>query len=113
MRDFCFLQKYMDRAKVAGGSNPLAWTEEIKASWMVASSKVQHQPAPGDLAAVETRLRDELEVWTCAWYDEAVAANFVRPPYHPDATIIKRLQGYFHAGLAPAEAAVACFGRNH
>lgn len=55
----------------------------------------------------------ELEVWTCAWYDEAVAANFVCPPYHPDATIIKRLQGYFHAGLAPAEAAMACFGRNH
>ncbi len=33
----------------------------------------------------------ELEVWTCAWYDEAVAANLVHPSYHPDATIIKRL----------------------
>ncbi|SFT85259.1 hypothetical protein [Paraburkholderia aspalathi] len=55
----------------------------------------------------------ELEIWTCAWYDEAVAANFVRPPYYPDAMIIKRLQGYFHAGLAPADAAMACFGRNH
>ncbi|TDN62415.1 hypothetical protein B0G77_5987 [Paraburkholderia sp. BL10I2N1] len=55
----------------------------------------------------------ELEVWTCAWYDAAVAANLVRPPFHPDATIIKRLQGYFHGGLSPAEAADACFGRNH
>ncbi|MGF6507104.1 hypothetical protein [Paraburkholderia sp. 32] len=55
----------------------------------------------------------ELEVWTCAWYDEAVAANLVRPSYHPDATIIKRLQGYFHAGLSPAEAADACFGSSH
>ncbi|SIO48772.1 hypothetical protein SAMN05444172_2325 [Burkholderia sp. GAS332] len=55
----------------------------------------------------------ELEVWTCAWYDEAVAANLVRPPYYPGPTIIKRLQGYFHAGLSPSEAAYACFGRRH
>ncbi|CAE6959362.1 hypothetical protein R70199_07197 [Paraburkholderia domus] len=55
----------------------------------------------------------ELEVWTCAWYDEAVAANLVCPPYHPDATIIKRLLDYFHAGLSPAEAAYACFERRH
>ncbi|CAD6561138.1 hypothetical protein LMG28727_07353 [Paraburkholderia kirstenboschensis] len=55
----------------------------------------------------------ELEVWTCAWYDAAVAANLVRPPFHPDATIIKRLRGYFHCGLSPAEAADACFGGNH
>lgn len=55
----------------------------------------------------------ELEVWTCAWFDEAVAANLVSPPYHPDATIIERIRGYFHAGLSPAEAADACFGTIH
>ncbi|TFE36518.1 hypothetical protein E2553_43070 [Paraburkholderia dipogonis] len=55
----------------------------------------------------------ELEEWTCAWYDEAVAANLVRSPYHPDTTLINRLRGYFHAGLSPAEAADACFGRTH
>ncbi|CAD6560030.1 hypothetical protein LMG28727_07028 [Paraburkholderia kirstenboschensis] len=55
----------------------------------------------------------ELEVWTCAWYDKAIAANFVRSAYHPDAKVIKLLQGYYHAGLSPAEAAEACFGRRH
>ena len=55
----------------------------------------------------------ELEVWVFAWYDEAVAANLVRPPYHPDATLMKLLHGYFLAGLSPAEAACACFGSRH
>ncbi|RZF23819.1 hypothetical protein EVC45_42140 [Paraburkholderia sp. UYCP14C] len=55
----------------------------------------------------------ELELWTCAWYEEAIAANHVRPPYHPDATIIERIRGYFRAGLSPAEAADACFGMVH
>ena len=55
----------------------------------------------------------ELKVWTCAWFDEAIAANLMRPPYHPDSAIIKRVLGYFHAGLSPAEAAHACFGRRH
>ncbi|CAB4051881.1 hypothetical protein LMG9964_05561 [Paraburkholderia phenoliruptrix] len=55
----------------------------------------------------------ELELWTCAWYDEAVAANHVRPPYHPDARVIERIRRYFHAGLSPAEAADACFGMTH
>ncbi|MGF6301384.1 hypothetical protein OKW42_004737 [Paraburkholderia sp. WC7.3d] len=55
----------------------------------------------------------ELEVWTCAWYDKAIAANFVGPAYHPDEKVIRRLRGYYHAGLSPAEAAEACFGRTH
>lgn len=55
----------------------------------------------------------ELELWTCAWYDEAVVANFVRPPYQPDKETISRLQGYYRAGLSPAEAAQVCFGRKH
>ncbi len=55
----------------------------------------------------------DLEVWTCAWYDAAVARDFIRSPYHPDAAIVKRLQGYFHHNLTPAEAAEACFARKH
>jgi hypothetical protein len=55
----------------------------------------------------------DLDAWTCAWYDAAVASNFIRSPYHPDATTLKRLQGYFHAGLTPAEAAEACFTLKH
>jgi len=55
----------------------------------------------------------DLDTWTCAWYDAAVARDFIRSSYHPDAATVKRLQGYFHAGLLPAEAAEACFGRKH
>jgi hypothetical protein len=55
----------------------------------------------------------DLDAWTCAWYDAAIARDFVRSPYHPDAATLKRLQDYFHAGLLPAEAAEACFGRKH
>jgi hypothetical protein len=55
----------------------------------------------------------ELDAWTCAWYDAVIAENFARPPFHPDAVTITRLQGYFHAGLSPAEAAEACFGVRH
>jgi len=53
----------------------------------------------------------ELEAWTCAWYDELVKAEFVFLPYYPDAATLRRLCDYFHAGLSPAEAAQACFGR--
>lgn len=54
-----------------------------------------------------------LDQWTRAWFDQAVEAEFIHPPYHPDNSILKRLRGYFHAGLSPAEAAQACFGRKH
>jgi hypothetical protein len=55
----------------------------------------------------------DLDAWTCAWFDAAVAKDFVRLPYHPDAATVTRLLGYFHAGLLPWEAAEACFGRKH
>lgn len=55
----------------------------------------------------------DLDAWTCAWYDAAVARDFVRSPYHPDAAIVKLIQSYFHAGLLPVEAAEACFGPKH
>ncbi|HTI18219.1 MAG TPA: hypothetical protein VL598_11195 [Trinickia sp.] len=51
--------------------------------------------------------------WTRAWYEEAVAANFVHHPYQPDAELATRLQQYFHAGLTPAEAVELCFGIKH
>jgi hypothetical protein len=54
-----------------------------------------------------------LEQWTRAWFDEAVEAEFIRPPYRPDTATIKRLRDYFHAGLSPVEAAQAYFGRQH
>jgi hypothetical protein len=41
----------------------------------------------------------------------SVEAEFICPPYYPDPATIKRLPGYFDAGLLPAEAAQACFGR--
>jgi hypothetical protein len=55
----------------------------------------------------------DLDAWTCAWFDAAVARDFVRLPYYPDATTVNRLHGYFRAGLLPGEAAEACFGRKH
>jgi hypothetical protein len=54
-----------------------------------------------------------LKQWTRAWFDEAVEAEFIRPPYHPDTAAISRLRDYFHAGLSPAEAAQAYFGYKH
>jgi hypothetical protein len=55
----------------------------------------------------------DLDAWTCAWYDAAVARQFIRSPYYPDAATLERLHGYFHFNLTPAEAAVACFARKH
>ena len=55
----------------------------------------------------------DLDAWTCAWYDAAVARDFIRSSYQPDAATVKLIQGYFHARLTPAEAAEACFARKH
>ena len=55
----------------------------------------------------------DLDAWTCAWYDAALAKDYIRSPYHPDAATLERLQSYFHSGLTPAEAAEACFARRH
>jgi hypothetical protein len=68
---------------------------------------------PGERKLLPLEYVEELDAWTCAWYDAVIAENFVRPPYHPDSLTITRLQGYFHAGLTPAEAAKACFGGKH
>jgi hypothetical protein len=57
--------------------------------------------------------KHDLNAWTCAWYDAAIARDFIRSPYHPDAATLKRLLGYFHLNLTPAEAAEACFAPKH
>jgi hypothetical protein len=55
----------------------------------------------------------DLDEWTRVWYDHALDANFICPPYHPDTETLQRLRGYFNAGLSPAEAVQAHFGRKH
>ncbi|SAL72360.1 hypothetical protein AWB69_08793 [Caballeronia udeis] len=55
----------------------------------------------------------DLEAWTRAWYDAAVARDFIRWPYDADVATVRRRHGYFHARLTPAEAAEACFARKH
>ncbi|MGA3251789.1 MAG: hypothetical protein ABSD12_27175 [Paraburkholderia sp.] len=54
-----------------------------------------------------------LDEWTRAWYNQALAAKFICPPYQPESGTIKRLWEYFNAGLSPTEAAQAYFGRKH
>jgi hypothetical protein len=62
----------------------------------------------------ETRAHiGELEMWTFAWYDEAVKAGAIGAAYSPDTATIDRLRDYFRAGLSPTEAALACFGSWH
>jgi hypothetical protein len=55
----------------------------------------------------------ELYRWTSAWYDEAVAAGFIRPTLQPDDETVSRLRAYFDSGLSPTEAAQAIFGEKH
>jgi hypothetical protein len=55
----------------------------------------------------------DLDAWTCAWYDAAVARDFIRSRYHPDAVTVRRLQDYFRLNLTPAVAAEGCFARKH
>jgi hypothetical protein len=54
-----------------------------------------------------------LRQWISAWYSHALAAGFIRPPFTMDDTIAGRLEGYFAAGLTPAEGANVIFGRVH
>jgi hypothetical protein len=51
--------------------------------------------------------------WTKAWYEQAVEANFVSPPYQADQDTLTRLHQYYRAGLTPDEAIQACFGPKH
>jgi hypothetical protein len=55
----------------------------------------------------------ELDAFIYAWYDAAVARDFILSPYDPDAATVRRLHDYFHLNLSPAEAAEACFARKH
>jgi len=55
----------------------------------------------------------DLQAWISAWYDHAVAAGFIRPPFHLDDAIADRLEGYFTAGLTPVEGADVVFGLVH
>jgi hypothetical protein len=56
---------------------------------------------------------NQIVEWTQAWYEEAVAASFIRHPYEADADVLTRLHQYFRAGLTPLEAAQAMFGVKH
>jgi hypothetical protein len=55
----------------------------------------------------------ELKGWISVWYDQAVAARFIDPPFVLDDTIADRLQGYFDVGLTPDDAVHAFFGVMH
>jgi hypothetical protein len=55
----------------------------------------------------------DLRAWMSDWYDQAFKAGFVRPPFRLDESIAGRLEGYFKAGLTPAEGAIAFFGAVH
>jgi hypothetical protein len=55
----------------------------------------------------------DLYAWTNAVYENAVGARFIHSPWQPSNATIRRLHGYFEAGLSPAEAAYACFSLKH
>ncbi|MDB5832389.1 MAG: hypothetical protein JWR14_2219 [Caballeronia sp.] len=55
----------------------------------------------------------ELTGWISVWYDQAVAARFISPPFVLDETTADRLQGYFDVGLTPGDAVHAFFGLMH
>jgi hypothetical protein len=55
----------------------------------------------------------DLRRWISDWYDHAFKVGFVEPPFRLDEAILERLEGYFRAGLTPAEGAIAFFGFVH
>ncbi|SAK53688.1 hypothetical protein AWB77_01456 [Caballeronia fortuita] len=55
----------------------------------------------------------DARTWLDEWYDHARLAGFVEPPITLDETIADRLEGYFQAGLTPADGAIAFFGTVH
>jgi hypothetical protein len=57
-----------------------------------------------DSNRVRREYERDLDAWTCAWYDAAVARDFIRSPYHLDVVTVKQIRGYFHLNLTPAEA---------
>ncbi|SAL86241.1 hypothetical protein AWB74_07621 [Caballeronia arvi] len=56
---------------------------------------------------------NDLRAWLDEWYDHACRFGMVQPPFTLDETIADRLEGYFQAGLTPAEGAIAFFGTVH
>lgn len=64
---------------------------------------------PGELSIYETELR----AWMSEWYDRAFADGFIHPPFALNQATAARLEGYFNAGLTPAEGASAIFGVMH
>jgi hypothetical protein len=55
----------------------------------------------------------DLKGWISVWYDQAVAARFIQPPFVMDDHTAGRLQGYFEVGLTPGDAVHAFFGVMH
>jgi hypothetical protein len=66
-----------------------------------------------DLKLLSVAEQLELQSWTAVWYNKVVEAGFMRPPFQPDDATVRRLHGYFNAGLSPAEAAQALFCQKH
>lgn len=54
-----------------------------------------------------------LTEWTRVAFDEAVAAGYIVPPWHPTLGAYEQMHGYYIAGLTPAEAAQAMFATRH
>jgi hypothetical protein len=55
----------------------------------------------------------ELRAWLSDWYDHSFAVGYIRPPFTLDEATADRLEGYFQAGLTPAEGALLFFGVVH
>ncbi|RZF23676.1 hypothetical protein EVC45_43015 [Paraburkholderia sp. UYCP14C] len=55
----------------------------------------------------------ELRAWLSDWYDHAFNVGYIHPPFTLDEATADRLEGYFKAGLTPAEGAMAFFGSVH
>jgi hypothetical protein len=72
----------------------------------------------GDPMASESGIPEHVDLfdlkrWISVWYDQAVAARFIHPPFVLDDHTADRLQGYFEAGLTPGDAVHAFFGMMH
>jgi hypothetical protein len=135
------LKPIVDKASALILWNTLAAAASISAgvrTWQCADNVVRCQPslrhlfalsarsltanAPAELSeitmfneskCVSLMYEQGLDQWTRACYHEAVEAKFINPTYYPDPATIRRLRGYFGAGLSPIEAAQACFGHRH
>ena len=55
----------------------------------------------------------DLRAWISDWYDHAFKVGLVQPPFTLDESTADRLEGYFKAGLTPAEGVIAFFGVVH